>query len=142
VIRFWSLAHDRLAALIVGTLALVSWPVSEIFSCERYRLILAGPLFPLSPADRHVESGGSLSQEPSLSTFQLKRMLRELSRTSGRSGRNGECHSATSNGDGSGGILCSGQVLRASLHFGLRLLQDQLGLPARFQLMTSPSLLR
>ena len=62
--------------------------------------------------------------------------------TSGRSGRNGECHSATNNGDGNDGKLCSGQVLRASLHFGLRLLQDQLGLPARFQLMTSPSLLR
>jgi hypothetical protein len=63
----------------------------------------------------HVESGGSLSQEPSLSTFQLKQMLAEFSRTSGRSGRNGGCHSATNNGDGN-----DGQVTSQHLHVSQR----------------------
>jgi hypothetical protein len=38
-------------------------------------------------------------------------MLEEFSRTSGSSGRNGECHYATNNGDGNDGKFCSGQVL-------------------------------
>jgi hypothetical protein len=57
-------------------------------------------------------------------------------------GRNGERHSATNNGDGNDGKLCSGLASRVIPHFGLRLLQVQLELPAQFQLTTSPSLLR
>ena len=45
---FDRLLDEKLAALIARCLALVRWPVSEIFSCEQYRLNPAGPPFPLA----------------------------------------------------------------------------------------------
>jgi hypothetical protein len=42
----------------------------------------------------------------------------------GRSGGSDDDRDATSSGDDNGGNVCSGQVWRVSLHFGLRPLQD------------------